>query len=151
MKGTYKILIIILSVFIISIFILNMSVKSETMLTPVKGKVTSRFGEKRTTGTHNGIDIAAPTGTPIISPLSGVVSAIYSNERGGNQLIILHKNGITTGYAHLHKTFVQIGERVKRGQLIAQVGNTGTSTGSHLHFTVTKFGIKQNPEDYIKT
>lgn len=121
------------------------------MLTPVNGKITSRFGDARSTAPHNGLDIAAPLGTPIIAPLKGIVTANYNNSKGGNQLLILHTNGITTGYAHLQTSLVKVGETVKRGQTIAKVGNTGQSTGPHLHFTVTKLGVKQNPENYIKT
>lgn len=112
-------------------------------LWPVPGyhQVTSKFGPRTapTAGAssiHNGIDIAAPIGTPVVAPWDGIVAKVYSNAAGGNQLIIDHDNGYRTGYAHLSRALVQVGDRVTRGQQVAEVGNTGHSTGPHLHFTV---------------
>lgn len=118
---------------------------------PIEGqrRITSEFGEKRSTGTHSGLDIAAPTGTHILAPASGVVQSVFSNAVGGNQIVIEHTESLKTGYAHLSKFDVKKGDKVKRGQKIGEVGNTGRSTGPHLHFTVTFLGIKQNPRDYL--
>lgn len=111
---------------------------------PVDGykNISSPFGTRThpVTGAqgsfHNGIDIPAPTGTFVLAPQSGTVKSVYFNSTGGNQLIIEHDNGYTTGYAHLSLVLVDPGERVERGEPIAKVGNTGASTGSHLHYTV---------------
>ncbi len=119
------------------------------LIWPVTGRITSEFGEKRSTGTHTGIDIAAPTGTPILAPADGTVESTFFNSIGGNQIIIEHSAGLKTGYAHLSRTDVKPGQRVRRGQQIGRVGNTGRSTGPHLHFSVTLLGIRQNPRDYL--
>jgi len=132
--------------------------KSRSMknaINPVKGKITSRFGNRiaPTTGAstnHNGVDISIPVGTPIVSPLDGRVLDINTHQTGGKQLIIEHTNGYRTGYAHLSSYAVNKGDKVKQGQIIAYSGNTGVSTGPHLHFTLTNpMGIKINPEDYF--
>ena len=129
--------------------------KMKTATVPVKGRVTSKFGSRKhpVTGVitnHNGVDIAAPLGTPIVAPLDGTVIDVNTHQTGGKQLIIKHINGYRTGYAHLSKYAVNKGDKVKQGQVIAYVGNTGVSTGPHLHFTVTNpMGIKVNPEDYF--
>ena len=130
--------------------------KMENATVPLKGRVTSKFGNRTapTAGAstyHNGVDIAAALGTAIVSPLDGTVEKVFSNSSGGNQLIIKHTNGYKTGYAHLQSVTVAVGDKVKQGQKIAHVGNTGISTGAHLHFTVTNpLGVKVNPEDYFK-
>lgn len=130
--------------------------KMKTATVPLKGRVTSKFGKRTapTTGAsteHNGVDIAAAVGSPIVCPLDGVVSDINTHKMGGKQLIIKHVNGYRTGYAHLSGYNCKVAEKVKQGQIIAFVGNTGVSTGAHLHFTVTNpIGIKVNPEDYFK-
>ena len=116
---------------------------------PVMGRITSEFGEKRTTGIHSGIDIAAPMGTQVLAPAKGKVEQVFYNSVGGNQVLISHFGGFQTGYAHLSKTLVKVGQQVKQNQVIGAVGNTGRSTGPHLHFTVSHLGIKQNPRDYF--
>lgn len=108
---------------------------------PVKGRISSKYGNRThpVTGAksfHNGIDIAAPTGTDVLAPADGVVSKISWHNGGGNQLHIKHDNGYTTGYAHLSSYAVKVGDKVKKGQKVAEVGNTGASTGPHLHLTV---------------
>jgi len=123
--------------------------RSVKLVWPLIGRITSEFGERRTTGTHTGIDIAAKAGTPIQAPADGQVERVFYNSVGGNQLLIRHLGGLQTGYAHLSKTLVKAGQRVKQNQVIGTVGNTGRSTGPHLHFTVTHLGIKQNPRDYL--
>lgn len=100
-------------------------------------QVTSTYYDTRGTQLHRAIDIATPVGTTIYSPFKGIVRSIYYNERGGNQLIIEHPQaGYTTGYAHLKDVLVQEGQQVKPGKPIANTGNTGHSTGAHLHFTM---------------
>lgn len=118
-------------------------VKPDTPLWPVPGhrRVSSPFGMRRhpVTGEqrhHNGIDIPAPIGTPVVAPLDGRVLQVLNGGAGGKQMVVLHANGLRTGYAHLDDWKVAQGEVVQRGQTIATVGNTGASTGPHLHFTV---------------
>lgn len=110
-------------------------------LSPITGRITSPFANRvhpitGVYGPHNGIDISMPEGTPIYAPESGTVKSVYYNSTGGNQLIISHDNGYQTGYAHLKKSVVSVGDKVKRGQKIAESGNTGASTAAHLHLTM---------------
>ena len=103
---------------------------------PSSKKLTSRFG-KRWGRAHEGIDISARNGTSIISVESGVV--IYSgNDLGGygNLTVISHKGGLFSIYAHARKNYTKKGDKVFRGQVIAEVGETGRTTGPHLHFEV---------------
>lgn len=107
------------------------------------GKVTSKYGERihpitKQKKFHNGIDIAMPENTKIYNVLAGKVYKVYENKTGGKQLIIKHINGYYTGYAHLNKNdFFKEGENVSVNDIIALSGNTGMSTGAHLHLTVT--------------
>ena len=116
---------------------------------PVKGRITSRYG-MRNGKMHNGADIAVAVGTPVKSPWRGTVSETYTNSAGGKQVIINHPNGYRTGYAHLSEYRVSAGQKVRRGQVIALSGNTGGSTGPHLHFTLRKDGELINPETVFK-
>ncbi len=98
---------------------------------------------------HNGIDLAAPKGTPIYAAYNGsVVAATYSSTMG-NYVMIDHGDGLFTIYMHASKLYVSKGETVTKGQKIAGVGTTGRSTGNHLHFTVRKNGSYVSPWDYI--
>lgn len=111
-------------------------------LNPITGPITSPFGQRTapTTGAstyHNGVDIAAPIGTTVHAPWDGTVANTYANSKGGNQLIIQHPNGYRTGYAHLTRALVSPGQTVAQGDPIALTGNTGITTGPHLHFTLT--------------
>ena len=112
---------------------------------PVKGRITSRYG-MRNGKLHNGTDIGVAVGTPVKSPWRGTVYAIYTNSAGGRQIIIDHPNGYCTGYAHLSEYRVSEGQKVRRGQVIALSGNTGNSTGPHLHFTLRRNGNLIDPE-----
>lgn len=130
--------------------------KAENWLRPVVAKITSKFGYRTDPKTgkqnafHNGIDLAVPVGTPIKSPMPGIVDAITSGGDGGNQVIVKHDNGFKTGYAHLSKQLVKKGDKVKQGDVIGLSGNTGKSTGPHLHFTLTDpFGAKVDPQKVI--
>ena len=99
---------------------------------------------------HRGLDIAARTGTPIKAADGGKV--IFAGRKGayGNLVEIDHGNGYVTRYGHCSTINVKVGERVYKGQVVAKVGNTGRSTGSHLHFEVLKNGRNQNPAGYVR-
>ena len=121
---------------------------------PTHGYVTSRYGYRTDPFTgkvkfHYGLDILAPIGTPIYAPAKGKVVSIRRRYGYGLTLKIDHGNGIITFYAHLHKTHVRVGDLVERGDLIAEVGNTGKSTGPHLHYEVWNRGRKANPSRYV--
>ncbi len=98
---------------------------------------------------HKGMDMAAPTGTPIYAAASGtVVSAGYSGN-AGNMLVINHGGGLQTIYMHCHKLYVSAGQKVSKGQNVGAVGTTGNSTGPHLHFQVMSNGTPVNPQNYL--
>lgn len=101
---------------------------------------------------HNGVDFAAPSGTAIYAAESGVVLVAQETSGYGNTVIIDHGNGLWTLYAHIRRggIKVEVGEEVKRGQKIAEVGTTGNSTGNHLHFEVRLNEKPQNPMNYIR-
>lgn len=115
---------------------------------PVEGAVSSVFG-RRWGRMHKGIDIAADTGEPIRALEDGVIA--FSGDRGtyGNTVIINHGDGFRSLYAHASKLTVTAGERVEKGQVIAKVGNTGRSTGPHLHLELLYKGQPVDPEDYL--
>lgn len=117
---------------------------------PVNGRMSSGFGMRRhpvtgRTRMHNGVDIAAPTGTPIRAAGSGrVITAAYL--RGyGYTVIVDHGGGVSTLYAHCSSILVRVGQSVQTGQTIARVGSTGLSTGPHLHFEIRINGRPINP------
>ncbi|HWO42932.1 MAG TPA: M23 family metallopeptidase [Candidatus Eisenbacteria bacterium] len=115
---------------------------------PVTGTVNSRFGP-RGVAVHDGIDIAAPEGTPVRSAEAGEV--IYSDQlRGyGNLVIVRHAGGFATVYAHNQANLVREGQMVRRGEMIARVGSTGRVTAPHLHFEIRKDNIAQDPLRYL--
>lgn len=99
---------------------------------------------------HTGIDFTAPTGTPIYATGNGRVVPAPDGASGyGNHVVIDHGFGYKTLYAHMYKSKVKMGQRIKRGQLIGYVGNTGLSSGPHLHYEVMKNGKKINPINYF--
>ncbi|MCM3763002.1 peptidoglycan DD-metalloendopeptidase family protein [Alkalihalobacillus oceani] len=106
----------------------------EDLIWPTVGEVTDSFGTRD--GKHYGIDIAAPEGTPVVSVAGGTVSRSYHSHTYGQVVFIKHDNGLETVYAHLHERSVNEGEQVKEGERIGSVGNTGRSSGNHLHFEV---------------
>lgn len=116
---------------------------------PSRSAISSDFG-LRNGKSHDGIDIPAPTGTQIVASETGRV--IYSGKGisgYGNLTIIGHKNRFFTVYAHADKNLTRKGQMVKRGQVIAYVGNTGRSSGPHLHFEIRKKSSPQNPMAFI--
>ncbi|MEM6307155.1 MAG: M23 family metallopeptidase [Pseudomonadota bacterium] len=118
---------------------------------PVKGNYrrTSGFGP-RWGRMHNGTDFAAPHGSPIYATANGVVSKAGWGSGYGRVIYIKHDFGIETRYAHLSRIRVKVGQRVSRGQRIGDMGNTGRSTGTHLHYEVRVNGKAVNPMIYIK-
>lgn len=98
--------------------------------------------------THQGVDIAAPMGTAVYAASEGIVTRAELLEGWGNLLVIEHRGGYATFYAHLDGFKVVTGDKVIKGQIVATVGTTGISTGPHLHYEVRKEGAKVNPEDY---
>jgi murein DD-endopeptidase MepM/ murein hydrolase activator NlpD len=121
---------------------------------PSRGWLTSRFGPRVSPFTgrrqqHNGIDIAAANGTPIVAPARGRVSFVGRKGPLGNALVVNHGFGVKTVYGHTKEIHVKTGEKVERGQLIASIGSSGRSTGPHLHYVVEVNGKPRNPLDYI--
>jgi len=121
---------------------------------PAKGWVTAGFHMRDDPFTgyrrmHAGLDIANRQGTHVIAPADGRVKSYKRKGGWGNLLVIDHGYGFETRYAHLKEAKVKRGQKVKRGDLIALVGNTGHSTGSHLHYEVLRNGKKLNPRKYI--
>jgi murein DD-endopeptidase MepM/ murein hydrolase activator NlpD len=98
---------------------------------------------------HEGIDFAAPTGTPIVAAAGGVVIAAEYHHQFGNMLEIDHGNDMVTRYAHTSRLLAKVGDIVKRGQHVADIGSTGRSTGAHLHFEVLVKGIQQDPHKFL--
>ncbi len=98
---------------------------------------------------HNGIDMAAPNGSPILAAESGTVVAATYNSSMGNYIMINHGNGLYTIYMHASALYVSTGQKVTRGQKIAAVGSTGRSTGPHLHFSVRQNGSYVNPRNFL--
>jgi murein DD-endopeptidase MepM/ murein hydrolase activator NlpD len=99
---------------------------------------------------HEGVDFVADAGTPIYASAGGVVAYASRHPDYGNMVEIDHGNGIVTRYGHASKLFVKVGQVVRRGEKIAEVGSTGRSTGNHLHFEVRYQGIAQNPVRFLK-
>jgi murein DD-endopeptidase MepM/ murein hydrolase activator NlpD len=98
---------------------------------------------------HPGVDIVAATGTPVRSALDGEVTFAGWDDIYGNVVRVQHNDSITTVYGHNDVIDVKVGDRVKKGEVIARVGNTGRSTAPHLHFAVLKNGIAEDPELYV--
>jgi murein DD-endopeptidase MepM/ murein hydrolase activator NlpD len=115
---------------------------------PTRGPVTSGFG-RRWGRMHEGIDIGAPTGRPIVAARSGVVTYAGRMSGYGNIVLIDHGGGIVTAYAHQSRILSGVGQRVGAGERIGLVGSTGRSTGPHLHFEVRVNGSPRNPRAYL--
>jgi murein DD-endopeptidase MepM/ murein hydrolase activator NlpD len=114
----------------------------------VHGVVTSGFGW-RWGRMHEGIDIAVGSGTPVVAAASGIV--IVSGWMGGygNLVVVDHGNGLATAYGHNTSVTVSVGQSVSQGQLIAYSGNTGNSTGPHVHFEIRVGGVAVDPFGYL--
>jgi murein DD-endopeptidase MepM/ murein hydrolase activator NlpD len=118
------------------------------------GFVTSRFGRRMDPFTgrpawHYGVDYSARAGTPIVATADGVVTFTGRWYEFGWAVEISHGNGVVTRYAHCSKLLVQMGQRVKRGEVIARVGSSGRSTAPHLHYEILLDGARKNPLAYV--
>jgi murein DD-endopeptidase MepM/ murein hydrolase activator NlpD len=121
---------------------------------PVKGWVTSDFGVRRDPfdgqrRMHEGLDIATRTGTPVMTTAAGIVREAGTDAGYGKAVVIDHGYGYSTLYAHNSRILVKVGQRVKRGEMIATAGNTGRSSGPHVHYEVRLNGAPVNPKKYL--
>lgn len=122
---------------------------------PTSGWLTSAFSQMRThpilhiDRPHEGIDVVAPAGAPIEAPAAGIVTSAGWSTGYGNTITIDHGFGLVTRYAHASRLLVRAGQRVKRGERIALVGNTGLATGPHLHYEVHVNGKPVDPLRYV--
>jgi murein DD-endopeptidase MepM/ murein hydrolase activator NlpD len=130
-------------------------INGDLFIWPVSGYITSPYGYRRSPFTdvrqfHSGLDISARTGTPILAAMSGRVTTISYDNTFGNYVVISHHSGYRTLYGHMSVVRTKNGAYVGTGERIGDVGNTGLSTGSHLHFTVYKNGVTVNPRTLMK-
>ena len=123
-------------------------------LNALKGWVTSLFGPRQDTGTgepemHTGVDIAAPFGAEVRASAPGHV--LFAGDRGryGQSVVVDHGRGLTTHYAHLSEVLVKSGESIALGRPLGKVGNTGLSSGPHLHWEVRQNGLPVDPLPYL--
>ncbi len=122
---------------------------------PMRGKLTSAFGRRsdpfnNRPAFHAGIDLKGPIGQKTNATADGIVKVSSYEENGlGNYVILRHGNGYETVFGHMQKRLVKKGERVKRGQVVGLMGNTGRSTGPHLHYEVRYKGKPINPKKYL--
>ncbi|MCL4416788.1 MAG: peptidoglycan DD-metalloendopeptidase family protein [Actinobacteria bacterium] len=124
------------------------------LLWPANGKISSNFGPRTSSSTgrtrmHNGMDIYAPLGTPVIAADSGQILKAGYDGGYGYSILLYHGGGVATVYAHLSGFNVNAGQFVEKGQIIGYVGNTGFTTGYHLHFEVRINGQSRNPANYL--
>ncbi len=121
---------------------------------PAKGWFTSRFGYRVSPFTgrsslHAGLDIAAAPGSPVYAPADGVVTYAGYDESYGKMVTIDHGYGVSTRFGHTSQIYVQVGQKITRWDVVASVGNTGRSTGPHLHYEVRVNGVPRDPSLYI--
>jgi murein DD-endopeptidase MepM/ murein hydrolase activator NlpD len=111
--------------------------------------VTAEFGAPRRGARHQGIDLAAPAGTPVWATASGKVVFAGRDGSYGRTVVIDHGAGFMTRYAHLKKIETKKGKRVERGNVIGRVGKSGNASGAHLHYEVLRNGVPVNPRGYL--
>lgn len=123
---------------------------------PIAGRMSQGYGASRikyAAGRHTGFDFGVGVGTTVRSAANGIVTRVGREGAYGNSVHVRHPDGFTTVYAHLNNSNVRLGQNVKSGQAIAKSGNTGRSTGAHLHFEVRsrdKYGGDVNPASWLK-
>jgi murein DD-endopeptidase MepM/ murein hydrolase activator NlpD len=122
---------------------------------PTDGTITSQFGKRKDpvnnkSAFHTGIDFRANKGDKVYATADGTVKKAFRNGSFGNYILIDHGNGYTTSYAHMQALLVKAGDQVARGQLIGLVGNTGRSTGPHLHYEIALDDNPINPYNFIR-
>ena len=124
---------------------------SLNLIRPISGTITSRFGAKSSirVSNHTGLDIGAPIGTPVKAAASGTVTFAGFKGSYGYLLVISHGNGIETYYGHCSKLYASVGQTVSQGEVVSAVGNTGNSTGPHLHLEIRINGVAYNPQNYL--
>lgn len=127
---------------------------STPAISPVDGWITSRFGYRTSPFTgrrefHKGLDIAARKKSPIVATADGTVAFVGLKGMLGKVIVLDHGHGLSTQYGHIDKALKKPGEKITRGEKIALVGNSGRTTGSHVHYEVLLNGLPVNPEKYI--
>lgn len=128
--------------------------KTEDWIAPVSGVVTSACGARENPilhkqEVHDGLDIAVAEGTEVVAVKSGTVTEVRTSATYGKLLRYETTDGYTILYAHLSEVLVKKGENVKQGQVVAKSGNTGLSTGPHLHYGIYRDGTLLNPSEYL--
>lgn len=122
---------------------------------PVRGRISGLFGSQRIyNGTpkspHPGLDVAAPTGTPVKAPAAGVITfAAPDLYLTGGTVLIDHGHGVSSNFLHLSRLDVRVGQRVEQGQVIGRVGATGRATGPHMHWGMNWFGVRVDPQSLL--
>lgn len=132
----------------------SLKIAGTPTIKPTAGWVTSAFGWRNDPFTgkrtfHRGIDIATHYGNPVVATADGVVVRVKRDKIGGRTILISHKGGYTTVYCHLSKFLSKPGQRVKRGDIIGEVGKTGKALGPHVHYEVRVNGKAVNPYYYL--
>lgn len=157
MKHTHIIFaIVFISVcVIVYIYRKELGLVQEKWIKPVKGTMTSRYGYRTDpvnggTQFHNGLDLAVPVGTKVVAAKSGKVITSAQDGTNGNYIIIEHADKSRTSFAHLSYRYVKNGDKVRQGQLLGLTGNTGKSTGPHVHIVYKDpNGNTQDPEKVL--
>lgn len=127
----------------------------ESFTWPLAGRITGVYGSQRffngePRAPHYGLDIAAPTGTKVIAPVSGVVTLAEPDLYfSGGTLILDHGHGLSSTFIHLHKLLVAVGDEIKKGQVVAEVGATGRATGPHLDWRMNWFDVRVDPQLFM--
>jgi murein DD-endopeptidase MepM/ murein hydrolase activator NlpD len=125
------------------------SLRMVDLIWPLRGRETSGYGP-RSGSPHQGLDLAAPTGTLVLAAADGKVAYSGNGMRGyGRVVVIKHPNDLSTVYAHNSKLLVRMGDSVEQGQTVAKVGQTGRATGPHLHFEVRRRGVPEDPMKFL--
>jgi murein DD-endopeptidase MepM/ murein hydrolase activator NlpD len=128
--------------------------ETQTMAWPMEGRIISGFGWRSDLDTgkdhfHEGLDIEAPLGTPVMAVMDGQVSGVVESPTYGNLVTVLHGAGLETAYAHLSEVLVRSPQPVKQGDIIGRVGQTGNALTPHLHFEVREEGVPVDPAAYL--